>query len=63
MARIIVGNLHIEDKPQVIELRLVTNTNGVALFGYGEIPNLIAVLKSLKKPEPEIDDDDWKDLI
>jgi hypothetical protein len=65
MARIIVGNVHIEDKPTVVELRLVTNANGVAIFGYGEIPGLIAALKKLRPPTPIAadDEDDWRALV
>lgn len=47
---LIIGNMRIEPRATSVALRLVTGTNGYALFGYAELPALAAHLKSLTPP-------------
>lgn len=47
---LIIGNMRIEPRETVVALRLVTDANGYALFGYAELPALAAHLKSLTPP-------------
>lgn len=66
------GNLIITQRDQVVELKLNTFIEGrpYALFGYGEIPMLIQLLREhstppakAAAPPPPDDDDDWRDLV
>lgn len=63
---LIIGNMRIEPRETSVALRLVTDTNGYALFGYAELPALAAHLKSLTPPggrKPKKTAVDLDDLI